>query len=939
MYNAVFSALMTLTGLTFAALGLLLEGRERHWIRHSKVWQELRSRSLLVVAALVIATSSSVLWRIDSKDDPFTRWWWLTIILFVFTLLALAWTLVDTRRLVEPKAILERLRRRHFDESKLVSSPEKSVDSYMVDVKELLVGTLGEGDTNNYRATHSDALVKPASPPAGLEDCVPHSFPDDVRILAVGLLAVEALGEARAQFDAGAGSRTVNLICADTMVDVLEAWARLDIDAIKEERHCKTAKDAREEVLRKGCDVVSQSLESALTVSRPSQTLVDRLESALRFVLPLVDVSTRFAALERLLTAAERAVASGKVEEALNPLSLVTPEFIESLGAKQTQALHRLASSIPSLTEDVLAARRPELPLSARIVPMLLRDHEVTARFLGELQTASDATCQQLLRHVYSSDLVRNRRTLFQTFFEERIPTGAGDSAEGAERAAAWLQPVADHLARVHPAGLGSLRQHAVTAMRSKFSADAVVNPLFLMAIFSMIRVERRRMRDERPQAVDPVVADQTEPETPAIPEGTLSSVLDGRRENVASVSRVPVSSALWQCLNILENGLQFSRQTGEPVMFSREVRRSVMGSLSFVVHGLDEVPEDELRMLLLDERLPKAIETVFELGVVDLGDVSLYLDRFRSASELATGLDAGSSLAEIAVRNRWRAIRLLCEAAYFDTGCGRPAEERDAESTTGGDDASTPRSPKNNGPGVDGLIAGLIDSIRSLTPVVTTTPEKGTRGDMVEDALAVSRFLGRDISANSPEADLWAGMKEMTDGASARIPLDAARRLCCSVLVELTMARLPQWADRLAAECDRALGTHDVETAYMLLRAVRSCLKRVEGSRDRLSIPTGGPFYVFGDSTLGPADQLRAGSIVMKAMIEDWLTRGIDVLQGDTVTGDDLRKSANAVVGWVRRAVRTNLENEPDWQTIDRELLEVGRKVVGQRTVTADGR
>ncbi|MEY4366573.1 MAG: hypothetical protein RLZZ305_1917, partial [Actinomycetota bacterium] len=34
MYNAVFSALMTLTGLTFAALGLLLEGRERHWIRH-----------------------------------------------------------------------------------------------------------------------------------------------------------------------------------------------------------------------------------------------------------------------------------------------------------------------------------------------------------------------------------------------------------------------------------------------------------------------------------------------------------------------------------------------------------------------------------------------------------------------------------------------------------------------------------------------------------------------------------------------------------------------------------------------------------------------------------------------------------------------------------------------------------------------------------------
>ena len=939
MYDSVFSALMTLTGLTFAALGLLLEGRERHWIRHSRVWQELRSRSLLVVAGLVIVTSASVLWRIDSKDAPFTRWWWLTIVLFVSTLVALARTLVHTRRLVEPTAILERLRRRHFNESTLVSSPEKSVDDYMVVVKELLVGTLGEGDTNNYRATHSDALVKPASPPAGLEDCVPHSFPDDARLKAMGLLAVEALSEARAQFDAGAGSRTVNLICADTMVDVLESWARLDIDAIKEDRHRKTANDSREEVLRKGCDVVAQSLESALTVSRPSQTLVDRLESALRFVLPLVEVSTRFAALERLLTAAERAVASGKVEEALNPLSLVTPEFVESLGVKQTQALHRLASSIPTLTEDVLAARRPELPLSAGIVPMLLRDHDVTTRFLGELQAASDETCQQLLRHVYSSDLVRNRRILLQAFFEERLPAGQEGSADGAERAAAWLQPVADHLARVHPAGLGLLRQHSVTAMRSKFSADAVVNPLFLMAIFSMIRVERRRMRDERPQVVVNGEEDRTESESPAIPEGTLSNVLDGRRQNVASVSRVPVSSTLWQCFNVLENGLQFSRQTGGTAIFSREVRRSVMGSLSFVVHGLDEVPEDELRTLLLDEKLARAIETVFDLGVVDLGEVSLYLDRFRAASELATGLEAGSNIAEIAVQNRWRAVRLLCEAAYYDTGCGRPAEELDAESTVGGDDASTVRDRGNDGSGVEELIAGLIDSIRSLTPATTTAPGKGTRSDMIEDAIAVSRFLRLDISANSPEGDLLSAMNEMTSGMGARVPEDVARRLCCSVLVELTLARLPHWAHHLAEECRRVQGTDDVETAYMLLRSVRSCFKRVDGSRDRLSIPNGGPFYVFGDSTLDPIDQLRSGSLVMKAMIEDWLMRGVDVLHGYTVTEEELLKSSNAVVGWVRTAIRTNLENEPDWRRIDHELLEAGRSVVGQRTVPADGR
>ncbi|MGA1361448.1 MAG: hypothetical protein ACO36A_00845, partial [Ilumatobacteraceae bacterium] len=662
MYDAVFSALMTLTGLTFAALGLLLERRERHWIRHSKMWEALRFRSLLAVAVFVVATSTVILLRIDSNDEAFTRWWLLTILLFVCSLGSLAHTLVRTRRLVEPTAILERLRRRHFNQHTIVKSPEVSVGAYMEHIKELLVGTLDEGDTNVYRSTHQNGLVNPSSPPEGLEDCVPHSFRDDARIRAAGLLAVDALGEAKAQFDAGSGRRTVNIICADTIFAILEAWVALDVLAINDASHRQAAEAAREDVVHKGCEVVVKSLEAALGTSNPSKSLVEKLEKSLRVALPLVARDAELDAVKRVAQAAERAISSGFADEASGPLEIVLARVIAAQGKRRSELLGPTVKCIPAL----LAARNSLSINFDDLFRLIVADHSSMVTLLGGIQKMDARSCLSVLEQLYSQDGVTRRDQVLQAFFIELIPNSFDQSSDAADHIATWLQPVADHLALTRPVNLRPLREHVIAALRQRFAPDAQVNPVFLMGISAMVKAERRAMSDKQALANQAgLFANAGSPaETGStLPNGTLSTADHARRHQATTGSRVPASPMLWDCLNVMRDGARFARHSSSPLEFSAEVRRSVMGSLSFVVHEVDDGSVEDLAGFMFDRRLVGAIETVFDLGVLDLGDVSLYLDRFRSAAQTAVELDVGDNPEARNLRDRWNAVRLLCEA------------------------------------------------------------------------------------------------------------------------------------------------------------------------------------------------------------------------------------------------------------------------------------
>ena len=352
------------------------------------------------------------------------------------------------------------------------------------------------------------------------------------------------------------------------------------------------------------------------------------------------------------------------------------------------------------------------------------------------------------------------------------------------------------------------------------------------------------------------------------------------------------------------------------------------MGSLSFVVHEVDDGSVEDLAGFMFDRRLVGAIETVFDLGVLDLGDVSLYLDRFRSAAQTAVELDVGDNPEARNLRDRWNAVRLLCEAAYFDTGCGRPPVEL-ADSGSSEDEQVRTGSSDVVVAGVNEVIAGLVDSIRSVKLPAKRSATGRPLGTMVSDALRVSTFLRTKPTLANPEIDLWVAMSELDDGShGAAAERQVARRLCGSILAELTRDILPTWATSLSDECDRALAAEDVESAFVLLRTVRSCLKRVNGSRERISISGRGPFYVFNDRTLEDTELLRAGSNVMKAMIEDWLRSGIDEFQQGAPTREELETSSNVVIGWVSDAMRKNLKHVPRWEVVDSELWELGTRM-----------
>lgn len=978
MYDTVFSALMTLTGLTFAALGLLLDGQEKHWIRHAHVWEQLRRRSLPVVGVLVILTSAIILWRIDLDDPAYSLWWNIVVVMFSVSLLALVLPLEHTRRLVDPEAILDRLTKRHIEllpiqedlDDDWADSASDVVRSYMNDVKELLSGSLGSVDLNGYGTVHSAGLVKPSLPMTGLEDCITDPDLDALRLRVAGLIAVEALGEARAQFDASSGARAVNVICARTMKEILEAWVEPNTSVITAGNYRAVSTTAQDEVLSKGCGVLARCLEGALSAPRPSQTLVDALVEALGSALGHVDAAVRHDAISRLVVGVERAVSAGNDEEAGSALGVFTPQVLESVDSMVfilkallaeyrkdepsvtvAATLHRLvrewmnatdrADSEKSLlaqrtTSDLVATARSLSSSATRlgrlaqvvadVVPRLDMKKPLDA-LLAELQDSDDAVLELFMRHVYANaGNLEDRDQVLYNFQLERLRNLPVDSDEAVRAVVTWLDPTALYLARVRPDRLGMLRKHACAALRKVHTQSCNVNPIFLSVVFARARAERASMRE----GTTPL---------PAVPDGALTNPADGSRAQSLSQSvRVPVNQVLWYCYDVLDNGLALSREKLVPVPFSVEVRRSAFGSLSLLFCDLDEMADDDLVDLLFDEKLVWSIETAFELGVEDLGDVSLYLDRIRAAAGLAAGLTEDRSARARSLRTRWQFIGLKCEQALAIGGFGRPAEvapaspDETAEGTIPGDPASGEEFRFDESPTpVASPPQRLLDvlSLHVDVPGSTGPVDETTIAVVRERAQLLMSLLDRKWDWGAAEVDVVDHVGGLALASGTRLFDEAgAREVACLVMADLVLQRLPKWAVRLRDLVDRALRASDAELMFMVLRTSRSSLARVKGVRNTWMFSAKSPFYVFSQTLLDSEDLLRNGTLAMEAAISDWILGGINTRPGGEPMPEETEAELTSIVGATVAAMERRFRREqqllrriPSFWNVEKDL------------------
>lgn len=571
----------------------------------------------------------------------------------------------------------------------------------------------------------------------------------------------------------------------------------------------------------------------------------------------------------------------------------------------------------PDLVATVRSLTLPEnrvaglVSVIAEIVPRLEVKKPLDA-LLAELRESEDAVLELFMKHVYAHSgdlLVQDRDQALYNFLLDRLRNSPVD-ADGAVRAVvSWLDPTAVHLARVRPERLALLRKHACAALRRVYTPACNVNPVFLSVIFARVRAERATLRDGSAPL-------------PALPDGTLTNPADGSRDRSASPSaRVPVSQVLWHCYDVFDKGLALARDKGVPVPFSVEVRRSALGSLSLLFCDLDESVDEDVAVLLSDEKLVWSVETAFELGVHDLGDVSLYLDRIRAAAGVATGLISGRSVRARNLRVQWQKIGLRCERSLAVGGFGRPP----VSVSVGNDQLMEGGVPDEAAPSeifsLDASTTALTAPPQRLLDVLSrhvdvpggTGPVDEKRAAEIDERVQIlSGLLDRRWGLEAPEVEVMGRIGDLTITSGTRLfTEDEAREVACLVMADLVLQRLPKWAVRLRELADRAVSTSDAELMFMVLRTSRSSLAGVKGVRDAWMFSAKSPFYVFSDKSLDGEALLTNGMLAMEAAISDWILGGINTRPGGVPLPDETDAELTSIVGATVAAMERRFRKE----------------------------
>lgn len=905
MYENVFSALMTLMGLSFAAIGLLLQGQEKHWLRHAEVWRSLRKEMLLAGATVATASAFALVHIRPNSADPFSPTWWWMVALFVLSLISLSVLIQRTVVNVREIVILKKIEARHFDVRS--ATVESRIKDYYTTIKQLLLASLELGDIATYDDVLQFAITRTSHPYYSFSKPLAYQLttPD---FEFNSNLAVEGLAELRSQMERAAEDRQmmrpVFLSCMESFSTIIDQRVSLRHQDFVNEVEWNGCKDDHQEVLERAMENIGVIAELVLSANRPSLTLAREVAQILhklkggesegnrrRFPASTIDEVNR-----RILNGASRAISARYVEEARQILDAaqawVVPDF----------DVFRLL--IGQLAIDPIRTK----PLNDLVLSVIERvagsesNHELVRAGFDELEKADDDICERFVQCyvAHNEHLKPTSVLIFRNFLCERLASYDGTVEQAVQRLCRWLYRSACYVAEKNKAErLTILRKSAVYAVRELYAArgtgtEANVNPVFLAMIMAVAKTEKAQLKSHVEGAIKnweeknelskgdaagkPVGKCHVSVQL-TLPSDTLINPEAGSKsfaENLGDRRPVRVSYdvRLHEIGSLMKEDLWPENVEAGSAGFSAELRRAILASVSLLVVDLsDDEPSAQLD-LLTDEKIVMACELALAWPPTDLGDVSMYVSHIRDAARLVSATDWVKGRHDVDLLVRWHILGYLCDAALAIVAAGNPDSRttNDADETAASpaafwqDSQLTPRTFTGLVDEADEILRVLLDGTTPLAPAERTAQYVRllTLAESYKVKSARITGISRDRKWTSHESDVLNEWK-----AQFGRDMDLSDGLSSLVLVNMARARLPEWANATSELLDECITNSNVGLAFYALRALRACFSRENG---RINFVEKSIFYVYKTRDLDTPLSNEWINRAFESVLSDWL-------------------------------------------------------------------
>ena len=942
MYDAVFSALMTLMGLSFAAIGLLLQAKEKHWVRHAHIWRRIRphiflSGAIIFVSTLGIlmimeaesnTTYSLTLWGLPESESsvtsPLSSWtWWLVLLLFGVSLASL-WLLIRIAiKNLQEENILKRMREKHFSDQ-LGDISDAKVKEFFAKISQLLTATLDVGDLATYEQILEIAIVDVAGP----RERNGKSNQEPIRINNQGKIACDGLSALRAQIDFSmdnpVAARATSSACLVAIKKIVDSWIPTD-HGHQEDASAATAQKV---VIEHAVEDFGFVAEFLLSAPRPSLSLVTvaadigKSISSEKSEVVAHDSAVAQKSAERILNGAQRALSAGYSKEALVLLDAIRPwlhrswKFIPTLvrlsvvGPKESNDIENflselfkelqvdakslsaedidllapvLVEALSGLSEQTQLKLRNALFRLVSLVVSALDDLERIEFFLDSVVGADDKIVQQFLqRYVLGNDVAPNHPEPLQKFFRNHIEFYGLEPMETVEKLCQLVYSVGRAIAKDKPKRINFFQKTLVKAYLD-VNESADVNPI-VSALNAACAVEER----------DRLKRDTEIGNTKILYHVRATGII--RRTPRLTPRRPPRSEwNYWvaHCFGTMKT-LTFARRNENlSPGFSSELGRRFLVSIAHLVIDLELEDPHNQRAVLLDEKIIAACELALSWESWDqyFSDVTASLSWMRDSAALvfADVWPAGNNQENL--RKRWYQIFLLCTVALANLDKDLPALNLSVDHQNWLEQPNILDDLREN---AEQLISERLTNPRAgAAKTMSTSYENFVKKlELVTGALV-------EFRSENPEEEIY----EDCSKVEFQTP-EMKDEFCARLLTAAAKMRIPDWAKATNELSKSYAEVGGVGGAYYLLRIVRACLKK-----NGMVFHPEGLLYVVRVEGL-PSEETPAWfDEVVETLAQDWLA-----YKFNQVNSEESRKERRRIYG-IKRAARGDLvENVKEW-------------------------
>ena len=900
MYDAVFSALMTLMGLSFAAIGLLLQAKEKHWVRHAHIWRRICPH-IFLSGAIIFLSSVIILWIMEAESNTtysLTLWglpesessvtnplssgtWWLVLLLFGVSLASL-WLLIRSAiKNLQEENILKRMRENHFSDE-LGDISDAKVKEFFAEISQLLTATLDVGDLATYEQILDIAIVDVAGP----RERNGKSIQESIRINNQGKIACGGLRQLRAQIDFSmdnpVAARATSSACLVATKQIVDSWVDLDPEKLDPADY----EAAKKSVIEHAVEDFGFVAEFLLSAPMPSLSLVTEAAGICKSLSSGASDEEAEKSAERVLNGAQRALSAGYSKEALVLLDAISPwlnrswKFIPTLmrlsvvGQKDSTDTKKFADLFDGLRVDanslsiedigllapvlveVLSNRsqrtQPKLRnsfyrLVSRVASTLNKTERIRV-FLNSVESANDEIFQQFVqRFILDTDVAPDFHQLLTEFFGTKVESYGLGPVESVEKLCQLVYPVGRAIAKGKPERIFFLQGALVGACRN-LGAQTDVNPIFATLNAACAVEERFRLLAMADSSSDPILT------------GEISYYPDFRSEKKPISIERPISiepppRSQWNkwvehCHSTMKAFRDERRDQNLDHGFSGDLRRRFLVSVSHLVAALEFEARDIQRAVLLDEKILTACELALSWDLSDAGDVTASLTWIRDSAALvfADSLFVGRN--EEILQKRWGQVFLLSTGALASED--NPLSDIFKYLHVNAEELISERLT-NPRVGAPRTMSTSYEDFETKTKLVTAAQVAESRSDNPEE----------DIHEACSNVDFQT--PEMKD------------EFCARLLTAVAKMRMPKWADETRELSAKCADDGNATNAYYLLRIVRSCLRKDDWG---MVFHPEGLFYVF--NKRGRFNKNKEGLTskdsspwifdVVEALARDWL-------------------------------------------------------------------